>query len=419
MRETRGSAAVLLTAVFAALLVLVACLFTAAQHAAGVAFADAAFRSAGRSILSEYDTGLMDRYGICAFRGDERQMERDIAFYANASMKKDKTAWFPFVPSGKKTRVIDMEAADVEANLKAFSIMDVNILEGQLRDAVAGKTLDSLTRGSGKKDFSDPNSGHKNRTLRKDSVKEGLPSADIGWSFPDISSLSPGNLSKLAEQASSDMLTSQYILSVFNHANDGLASSDTFFDNEAEYILSGRMNDKENYTNVVVKLSIIRMIANNAAIYTDPKKLAQIEELAAPFAAAFVVGEEVARVMITEIWAGAETQNDIKLFEAGKKVAFLKSPSQWALTDGGKVLEGLFASETVVPANVSGASYDDYLRILLLLMDRETKLLRVMDLIQINMKGTYNGEFLMREYYAGFRFGASVNNVRFEYTERY
>jgi hypothetical protein len=273
--------------------------------------------------------------------------------------------------------------------------------------------------GGGGKDYSDPLSGHKNRTLRDEGVICSLPSEGLVWSFPDLSVLNPAQLSGLADAAANDVLISEYIMSVFGHANDGISSDERFFDAEAEYIISGKMNDRKNYDSTIFKLKIMRMIANNVAIHMDPKKLAQIEELALPFAAAAGVGEEAARITITEIWAGAETRNDIKLFEAGKKVAFLKTPSQWALKDGAAVLDGLFTSKMVSPSDSSGADYGTYLRVMLYLMDRETKLLRTMDLIQINMKGTYDKDFLIREYYTGYRFKAWVGGETFEYAEKY
>jgi hypothetical protein len=425
-RERRGSAAVLLTIAFAGMIVLVTCLFAATKIASGVSYADAAFRSAGRSVLSEYDTELQDRYGLFAFRGDGRRIERDILFYANASLLKDKKAYFPFAPSGAKTRVFDIQADSVEANLKEFSLLDVDSFEEQLKDAAISQTAKKLMLGKDKKDgkgggknYSDPLSGHPDRTLRNEGVYAGLPSADVAWSLPDISSLSPQKLAGLADSAAADALNTQYIMTAFGSANDGVSEEDSFFDAEIEYILAGRKNDMNNYKNVKNKLTLIRFLANNAAFYSDSTKVAQARALAAPFAAAAGIGEEIAYVTISEIWIGAETKNDIGLFEEGKNVAFIKTPAHWALTDGKKTIDGLFDGKVLNPVNRSGQSYEDYLRVMLFLMDRETKLLRVMDLIQIDMKANYDRDFLVREYYTGYRFSASVLGETLEYTERY
>jgi hypothetical protein len=236
MKNRRGSAAVLLTIAFAGMLVLVVCLFAAAKNVTGVSYADAAFQAAGRSVLSEYDTKLLNEYGLFAFKGDERRIERDIAFYANASLRKDTNSYFPFVPSGARTKVFDIETDAIEANLKEFSLMDADIFEGQLRKAALSKTAKKLTsgRGKGEKDYSDPLSGHPHRTLYNEGVIAALPSADVVWSFPNIASLSPDSLSALADSATADVLTSQYILAAFGHANAGVSEKDSFFDAAAE-----------------------------------------------------------------------------------------------------------------------------------------------------------------------------------------
>jgi hypothetical protein len=416
-----GSAAILLTIAFAGMLVLTTCLFAGARMSLGVSYADAAFQAAGRSVLSEYDTELLSRYGLFAFKGDERRIEKDIAFYAEASLKKNKTAYFPFVPSGKQVRLFDIEIGGIEANLKEFSLMSLDLFEDQLREAAIAKTAEKLTAGDGKRaaDWSDPRSGHEDRTLANEGVVESLPSTGMTWSLADLSGLSVTRFADVADRAAADTLTSQYILAAFGHANDGVSEDDSFFDAEAEYILSGKKQDSRNYSSVKIKLSLIRMAANNLAILTDPKKMLQVQALAAPFAAAAGIGEAVAMISIIEIWAGAETKNDIALFEAGRKVAFVKTPAQWALTDAARAVKGVFSGTVVNPAVRTGQSYEDYLRVMLFLMDRETKLLRVMDLIQIDMKAHYNREFLMREHYTGYRFTAEAGGGSFEYTERY
>jgi hypothetical protein len=423
-KKRRGSAAVLLTMVFAGMLVLVTCLFAAAKIVAGASYADAALQSAGRSVLSEYDTKLLADYGVFAFRGDERRIERDIAFYANASLMKDKKSYSLFVPSGERTRIFDIRLEGIEANLKEFSLLDIGNFEKQLESAALAMTAKKLTGRSSdgksvKKDYSDPLSGHEDRTLRNEGVITGLPSAGVTWSFPDLGALSPSNLTKFADSVAADALNTGYILAAFGHANDGVPEKDSFFDAEIEYLLSGKKNDRDNYNSVKTKLTLIRFAANNASLYRDPAKVAQIEALAAPFAAAAGIGEEVARVTISELWVGAETKNDIALFEAGGNVAFLKSPAQWALTDGAKAAGGLLPGGLLYPADRSGQSYEEYLGVLLFLMDRETKLLRVMDLIQIDMKANYNKNFLIREYYIGYRLRVGALGETFDYTQRY
>jgi hypothetical protein len=167
------------------------------------------------------------------------------------------------------------------------------------------------------------------------------------------------------------------------------------------------------------EIKAIRFVLNNISIFTDPAKMDKVSEMAAPAALAAGIGEAVAAAIIIEAWVAAETTNDVKLLKAGKNVALYKTHNTWALYNIEEIYEGVFSGEMVEPADHSGQDYKDYLRILLFFMDRETKLLRMMDLIQINMKGTYDSAFSLREYYTGYRFTVNVKGDRFEYTQRY
>jgi hypothetical protein len=108
----------------------------------------------------------------------------------------------------------------------------------------------------------------------------------------------------------------------------------------------------------------------------------------------------------------------MKLIEERANVAFIKSPAQWATQNIADILDGVIFG-AVYPADRSGQSYEDYLRLMLFLGDREKKLLRTMDLIQINMKGTYDGGFMLKDYYSGFDFEATIEGNKYAYSERY
>ena len=56
-----------------------------------------------------------------------------------------------------------------------------------------------------------------------------------------------------------------------------------------------------------------------------------------------------------------------------------------------------------------GLCYEDYLFLLLCFKDRESKLIRIMDLIQLNIKGQADEHFDMSRCYAGFSFRSIVH----------
>jgi hypothetical protein len=151
-------------------------------------------------------------------------------------------------------------------------------------------------------------------------------------------------------------------------------------------------------------------------IALDPVKQRKVAEAAA--ALTLAVGEEIGIPVVAEAWALAETRNDIKLLEAGKSVAIVKSQDNWAVPISG-TLEYILSKDYIEPQNKNGEDYEDYLRILLYFENKEEKLLRCMDLIQINMKGSYYGDFDLKEYYGGFQFEAVAKGRKFTYIQKY
>ena len=129
-------------------------------------------------------------------------------------------------------------------------------------------------------------------------------------------------------------------------------------------------------------------------------------------------GAEIGAPVVAEAWAAAESENDLLLLEAGKKVAFIKNSENWAVPVSSS-LEYLWTDEYRQPAKATGYDYEDYLRVLLFLENREQKLLRCMDLIQLNMKGSGNRDFDLKEYYGGFQFEAVVKDKKFTYIQKY
>ena len=134
---------------------------------------------------------------------------------------------------------------------------------------------------------------------------------------------------------------------------------------------------------------------------------------------------------ILEIWAYAEAENDMEILYDKKTVPLLKNDSNWALsaenvfgskrngTEGKNGFDDGQKSKYVSPEIIAGENYDSYLKILLCGISENTKLLRMMDLIQINMKFVYNETFLMKEYSMGLEYMIKVNGRKYEFDEHY
>jgi len=420
----KGAVGVFLTIAFTVMMLLAACLFAAGAQVAGKSCTDAALRGAGRSILSEYDKKLMSDYGLLAFHNDEDGIAKDLAFYANAGMKDGGVTYVLFRPGRSPARFSGrhINPRYINVNLKEFSLLDLDRFEEQVREAALGEFVKGRLK---KADPGNPGtaSEHKDRVLRNKGIIGSLPSNGVGSGglslkfLKDIANLP--TTSELADRSVTKVLVDEYILDVFGNAYDGKYDEERFYQSEVEYIIAGDFDEARNKRMTQRRIFWMREALNNLAIISDPEKMKKIEELAELGAVAGELGVAAVAVLITEAWVAAESKNDIKLLKAGEKVALYKTPANWALNDIEAIWNGTFSGETVKPSMPNGLEYSGYLRIMLFLMDRTVKLLRMMDLIQINMKGTYDEKFLIREHYTGYRFKLKVYGDEFEYTETY
>ena len=428
----RGSISIFLVVVFACFVTVTAVLFAAAKSASGMSMTDASLQLAGRSVMSEYDRRLLSDYGLLAFRGDEKRIEDAIVYYTEASLAPRDPLYALFRSGNARTFSQDTTVEYIDVSLAMYSLYDVENFQDQICTAALPEIFGSIikhgsTGGSAKK-----KTGREEgygRVLRSESVITSLPSHGFtGKLFPSFENESNiPDMNDVLKSGSAVFMTSEYALSVFGNHVDG-AKEGHFFGNEVEYLIVGGFNDKSNYSNGVTgvkdRLRLIRLAMNNLSLIKDPKKMAIVEEIALVIAA--VTGEtsyEAVKWGLVEAWAAAETGNDLVLFEHGDKVEFIKSPSQWATQDFADIWAGWTGEwrETtpIYAADRNGRHYRDYLRMMLYVMDRQTKLLRMMDLMQINLKGTYYEDFLMREHYIGFRFDCVVDGDIYAYTEKY
>jgi hypothetical protein len=239
---------------------------------------------------------------------------------------------------------------------------------------------------------------------------------------------------------------SEYIMARFAHAYEAVpnlaAGHARFFQNEVEYILIGGRDDAENLKAVESRLRLLRFALNEVSDHGNADLSSRVDALVAALTAVFKgVPTSLIKELVLAAWVTLETENDLKLLRTGRKVALVKSAANWAVDIERipEIIKAYFMSadddnppdigETsgnasrfmgpIEPRDGSGFSYGDYLRLFLFFASRENKLLRGMDLIQVNMKTGYYESFLIREHYTGLRCELFMNGDRCEYRQSY
>jgi len=84
------------------------------------------------------------------------------------------------------------------------------------------------------------------------------------------------------------------------------------------------------------------------------------------------------------IWAYAEGTHDVKILFAGGGVPLFKSDESWHYDLTG-ILDGFFDADEELE-ECEGMEYKDYLRVLLLVSNRENKVARAMDVMEMDIR---------------------------------
>ena len=428
----KGSYFILVTIIFSGILVLIFAIIWAAGQSAISSTSKSLGRVWGRSILAEYDVKLQERYGLFAFYGDEYSVKEKIDYYAQYSFLQ------------KEYIDYDME----KVSLDDFSICNKDNFQQQIKEIVLYLVKPVPIVFSNAKEKSEG----VNSAINSQRIIQSLPSKGRGGGINLASLLEKitegFNLSNLISEASENVYIFNYYKDYINKRDLG----DTYFQNEIEYIISGKLNDEKARKSVKSNIVLLRNGLNLAYLYSSPEKrkiTLAAAELITPGALA-----PVTQAIIMEVWAAFEASNDMKLLYDKKKVPIMKTDSTWAISlenvlrdkfgisiddpvekdladkaltlgeeNMGKMLgndsENDEDRDYILPDKTEGLEYEDYLRILVSVIPHETRILRMQDLIQINMKYLYCDYFLLQDYYTGMNFVFSVNGRKYEITESY
>lgn len=155
---------------------------------------------------------------------------------------------------------------------------------------------------------------------------------------------------------------------------------------EQEYLLCGREADRENLKGTVERLLTLRGAMNLLYLLGSPEKKTEADSLAAAVSGGNAPVQFILSFFILTMWAFGEAIWDVKCLLAGGTVSFWKSHDSWKLE-----IEELLALRFLEPAGNEkkegrGGDYRDYMRIMFLLMDKEERNFRMMDVIQWNVR---------------------------------
>ena len=403
MGNKKGSTSVFLVFILTAIIALTAAFIHAAKQAAIASYGDGILNLAGRTVLSEFELEVKDRYGLFAFENSGKEVKARIKKDADYALQLNK----------------DVRTTSVNINFAGHSLGDTGILKKEIltymKFVLAENLIKDIPEQTGITE-----SG-KDRTLRNRKIIDYLPSEPLKVSSPGFQEWLAGITDQLGsvedffDKSKDSYLLDKYILLHFKNALGGSVKHDTFFSNEVEYILEGDYSNRKNKAEIRKGIVLLRSGLNAVYLYMDSEKRAQTlaaAELITPGPPALLT-----QAVIIGTWALAEAENDARLLDKGRPVVFFKDKSAWA-TDLDSVLNNI--SEGCIDTGCDkGLSYQEYLMVFLHFENENLKLTRVMDLIQINMKGTYNRDFLIKTFHCGLQLNAEINGRKHRYEITY
>lgn len=157
---------------------------------------------------------------------------------------------------------------------------------------------------------------------------------------------------------------------------------------QLEYILFGKNYDKENLKMAANKLVLVRQVSNIVYLWTDSAKVAEVDAAAAGIASAVLMPEiqPIVKASLMFAWAYAESIGDIRILLGGGKVPLLKTSDDWNLQFSH--LKNYNKHIKNARGNDKGLTYREYLRLFLLTMNKEEKLDRFMDVVEMDLRKT-------------------------------
>ncbi len=160
---------------------------------------------------------------------------------------------------------------------------------------------------------------------------------------------------------------------------------------EVEYIIGGELSDRENLRYVINRIFAVREAANAMYLFGSEENYAVAKALGEVLAAALMVPEisELFTVSLILGWAFAESVYDVKTLLSGGKIPLLKNDDTWHYGLQG-ILQGDLSdmADSDDPDKTQGMTYEDYLRIFLLLEDSEEVTCRAMNIVEQNIRNT-------------------------------
>ena len=155
---------------------------------------------------------------------------------------------------------------------------------------------------------------------------------------------------------------------------------------ELEYLLCGETSDRANLKKTAEKLLAVRGAMNFLYLFNTPEKKAQADSLATSVSGGNIAAQFVVSFFILALWAFGEAILDLRCLFAGGNVPFWKNEGSWRTSLEELLSLSFLDREGTGDGSRGQSGYEDYMRILFFLQNRQIRNYRMMDVIQWNVR---------------------------------
>lgn len=339
-----------------------------------------------QSIMAEYHRELLEQYNLfaidCSYGTSscrKRNTEGHLYQYLDKNLQAGGRDFFSLRVSGAELTGVSILTDEGGAVFRSCAVQ-------AMRDEVGLELLEQLqewmetVRINGLEE----EQSLSQRTL----LVEGLAGSRLKQGKVSVGNLTETEEKNAATQLWERFLFQEYLLHYLGNYREG--KPEGALEYQLEYLLAGRDADAENLRSVAGRLCALREAANVIYLFSDEEKSSMVEGVASLICTALQV-PELTPVLKTSIilgWAYAESVHDVRQLLAGGKIPLLKDEASWYLSLE-NALNGDFGGEQQENA---GLSYEDYLRIFLMLTDLDTLTTRAMDMVEADIRLTPGNE---------------------------
>lgn len=403
----KGFSSVYVVICLSSLVFLLLCICELCEGYAAGSICENVCLSAGESVLSEYQPDLQRRYGVFALSSYEQKLSALSGFYIRHNLNGTNLLVRPELAEctvstegmeGLRTDVLAQQIDALGVMLTAKDGLELTGAEDLLRslldpvnnreDEEASKDLADVPSAEGsegksaaelKREYDeamDPDFGLEGGRSLVSVDQNALPTSLLG--IRPSSSLLGYAAGALVQDglSPSALLQARYTVEV---CSDLLHKrNDTILGLETEYVLFGKKSDRENEEEMKQALFKVRTAIDLARNLRDEAKMAAY---AAAAAACPAIPQPLAILIIAAIDSAVQAKGEVLVLCGGGTVEIIR---------GFSIGERRFGT------------YRDYAMLLLMILPEQTRMARLMDLMQVNTAYMDGAAFSFRDYCYGF-----------------